>query len=678
MRRAGWAPPLLFLVSCAACRGAAPAPVVTARAPGPPAPAREAAPARCGASVDVGELLARHARAYGSPEAVAASLPVVLSGTLALEGRTGTTEIVVAADAHRSQTSVAGLFAASGVDARGPWSLGGASGVLVRLAGVEAVSPALDAWLLRRAYVTAFDVARDTARCEDTGAGPSSGARVDLLFSRPELGAPVLAFDLESGALLSVAHTQADGKATRTTYEAWSDADHGVRWPRRSTEHPLVGSTTVHDHARVVRGLDCVRFEGQGVAIPDRGAPCTAPPQERFTLRWPAGERPRVRLPLTYLGSELLVRARLGGREVNAFLDSGAGATAVDATTPAGAELHPALELTGAGATQKLRLGFGELPSLDLGDLHAERVPTVGVPIPALDAFGDKRPELILGYSFFAAAVVRVDYKRLEVVLAKSTGGMFAKGSEPRAVPLRVLDGKLVAEGVVEGSPAPFEIDTGNGGGLDLFKRWAAARGLPGSRPVVELKGRYGAGAAETTATFYRLGTASLGPITFDEHITHVSDPPASGLLAGLAGNDVLARCDAVVFDVGKRTLWLEGTCDRPVPERRAGWRLEKRPDPSAADRPWVVSALWPDGAAQRAGVLVGDRVLEVGGKPATLDVASLWALEQQPAGTKLHVLVARNASAGASAGASAVASGRERKRLVLELRSPAAAASPP
>ena len=38
----------------------------------------------------------------------------------------------------------------------------------------------------------------------------------------------------------------------------------------------------------------------------------------------------------------------------------------------------------------------------------------------------------------------------------------------------------------------------------------------------------------------------------------------------------------------------------------------------------------------------LGDRVMEVGGKPATADVAPLWAMEQQAAGTKLPVVVKR------------------------------------
>lgn len=641
----------------AACGGEGRAPDARPKAP---APFSRSPGARCPVAIDAtvaGELLARHSRGYGSPEQVSAALPISLAGTATIEGRAGKLETAITADAHRSQLFVAGILAASGVDAKGAWTLDAGSGVVEHLAPAEGVDALLDAWLLRHAYVAPPLAAESKVRCEDL---PTGGARVDVTFTRPELGTPTLAFDLETAALLSIVHEQADGKAITTTFEAWSDPDHGVRWPRKSTERPAVGNATATEVTSVLHGLSCSRIDPSGVALPEQGAACTAPPPDRFVLQWPAPDalgRTLVRLPFTYLGSELLVRAKLGGREITAFLDSGAGVTAVDATTPAGLNFKPSIEISGAGSTQKARFGFGELPTVDLGELRALHVPAVSVPIPALDAFGDKRPELILGYSFFASAVIRVDYKRLEVVIARSADGLFAKASEPRALPLRLLRGKIIVDGSVEGIVAPFEVDTGNGGGLDLYKKWASARGLPGARPVATMTGRFGVGTAETSSSFFRIAKASLGPIMFDDRVTHLADPPGTGVVAGLAGNEVLARCDAVLFDVRQRKLWLEGACDRAVPERRVGWRFEKKVDAAFPDRPWVVSALWPEGPAERAGVRLGDRVLEIGGKPATADVAVLWALEQQPAGTKLPVLLSR---AGA----------KTKERVVVELRS--------
>ena len=52
---------------------------------------------------------------------------------------------------------------------------------------------------------------------------------------------------------------------------------------------------------------------------------------------------------------------------------------------------------------------MGELETVIVGDLLLQHLPVASVPIPALDDAGDKRPELILGYSLFEAMAVRID-----------------------------------------------------------------------------------------------------------------------------------------------------------------------------------------------------------------------------------------------------------------------------
>ncbi|MBS2013837.1 MAG: aspartyl protease family protein [Deltaproteobacteria bacterium] len=610
----------------------------------------------CPAAVDGKEILARHGQAYGSPEAVAATLPVVLSGSVTVEGKTGKVEAVLTKDHFRTQAYVAGMYGASGVDARGAWNMDGGAGVVERLSATEGLDAYFDPWLLRRGYVSAFDPARDKARCTDDG----GAARVEIAFDRPELGDPKLTFDLETGALLAATHRQSDGKALLTTFEAWGDRDPAsksmVRWPKKQTDHPVAGSNSTSELTERATGLSCVRIDLTGVAIPERGEACLAPPANRFTLTWPGeGIAGVVRVPMTYHGSEVFVRAKVGGREVWALLDSGASITALDATAPIASSFTPAVEMTGSGATQKVRFGIGEIATITVGGLEASHVPVASVPIPALDAFGDKRPELILGYSFFASAAIRVDYAHGMVAFHRVSDGLFAKNVESRALPLRVLKSKMVADGEVEGARALFEIDTGNAGGLDLYKKWASAHDMPGSRPSLALKGKFGVGAGETTSVFFRHAKGALGPIRFDDRVAHISDPPDPGDIAGLAGNEVLSRCDAIVFDLAKRTLFLEGSCDRKNPERKMGWRFEKRPDPAFPDRPWVVSAMWPGSPADRAGVRPGDRLLEVGGKPASQAIEAVWTAESGPDGTKVPVVVFRNG---------------KQERLVAELRS--------
>jgi hypothetical protein len=256
MRRSLLLPGALVLSSCGGVSERA-STLAGRAATAAPAVASGGALSRCPSALDARELLARHARNYGSAEAVAASLPVVLSGTVTIESQTGKVEVVVTRNAVRSVAWIAGLVEGNGTDATGAWTLEGGSGVVERQRANEGIEAALDAWLLRRTYVGAFDTTRDTARCADVGAPANGGARVDLGFARPELGSPVLSFDLESGALLSTAHDRPIFLGRRVADERML---RGLARPthlrRRSLGPRLVGRAGGHAVRSIVRGRE--------------------------------------------------------------------------------------------------------------------------------------------------------------------------------------------------------------------------------------------------------------------------------------------------------------------------------------------------------------------------------------------------------------------------------------
>ncbi len=619
MRTAASVPLLLsfFLSSCGAGPEPARAPVqaqpkVVAR----PAPG----PVRCPATVDARDLLARHAKAFGAHDAITSELPRSMRGDVEVDGKHGAIVVVLAKDGFRSTTAIGGVAAGMGIDPEGSWELPMGAGVVERLTGpAEDGEVHFEGWLLRRGYLNASP---DRVTCVDE----STGARVDLAFGAEALASPTLSFDLASASLLAASHRQTDGRVSRITFEGWSDADaKGVRWPKKATTHPASGSpaTVIYEPARAATcGDDCARA-----------------PKSPLTIAWPATGRAKI--PLSFVRRSLLVRASLGGRELDALLDSGASITVVDATTPAGLTFVPAFKVEGASATQKIKVGVGALPSIALGALTASDVPTASVPIPALDAMGKRRPEVILGYSFFASSVVRVDYKRSEIVFAPPRTALHAP--DARSVPLRVAGGKLLAEATVEGKPAWFEIDTGNTGALDLYRRWESAHAIPGDRPMISVTGRFGAGTKETAARFFRLKSASLGPITLEGALVHDGDPPDPGDIAGLAGNSLFARCDAIVIDHHARKLYFEGACDRRVPENLMMWRFANKPDPAHPKSPWVVDFVVPGSSIDRAKIAKGDRVVSVGGKAVTDDLAALEPIETQPEGTKVPVVLLRD-----------------------------------
>lgn len=637
LRVTGLATAVIILGACGAPPEAA-APAPPPRAPAPEAVSRVT---RCPAAIDPRQILARSAKSFGSAEAIARVPLRALDGATETDGQPGKASVVIGASALRTTSQLGGIVAGSGIDDEGAWDLPGGAGVVERLRGAEEeVDVRFDDWFWRRKWLVMGAEAKAT--CTNDGL---SGAHVDLAFGHPELGSPVLSFDLDTGALVESTHTQSDGRIDRTSFDAWSEADSsGVRWPQKAITHPASGSSTTTIYERARANASCVKRNEKGETSLREGPECTEAPENPARIRWPSSGR--VRVPLAFVRRSLIVRAKASGRELDAILDSGASITVIDATTPAAALFKPAAELMGSGSTQAVKAGIGELSSLGVGELVFANAPAASVPIPALDAMGKRRPELILGYTLFAAGVVRIDYARSEIVFAKP--GTALASPNARSVPLRVASGKLLVSANVEGHAAWFELDTGNSGALDLYRKWADAKGIPGNRAVTKALGRFGAGSGHTTAHFYRLKTAGLGPIDFGGGLVHDGDPPDVGIVAGLAGNALFARCDAVVIDHDARKLFFEGACNRPVPENKMMWRFLKKDDK------WEVDLVVPGSSTDRAGIKEGDVVLEVGGRPIGDDPAALEPIETQPDGTKVPVVLER---------------GGTKRRVVVELK---------
>ncbi len=676
---------LLALVACAACAAAptgsgSPAPSATAgpsSARGREGSTRAAPRSHC-TEVDAAALLRRHAEAFGAPDALRDELPRTLAGEISRGGRRGSFEIVLDRTRHRSASSIGGLYEADGVDERGSWSLG-VAGTVERTSSTEAVGTRFEAWLLRREYGRGLDPARTRVACE---LAPDGAPRAVVRYDDPDLGNPRLSFDLESGALVEAQHTSADGTREALDFTTWTVKDaHGVRWPSSFVERrPIAAATETHVTTNAP-GLACV---AQLVAGAPRASDCLAPPSPTLTFVWPdrpgAPHRPTpldptrpplevavdanaphatevtsatpepMHVPMTFAFGEPVVRVRVGERDTWAIVDSGAMMSLVDSTTPLAGLFRPTMSTDGAGLTQTVRMGLGELANVRVGGLTLLRLPAVSAEAPALDALAPRRPELLLGYSLFASLGVRIDYAAQEIVLAPSADRLHDEHAVE--VPLRVLEGKIFVEAKVEGQSGAFLVDTGDDGGFEVNEVWATPHGLPGTRPTVATEGLFGVGTAKTSSVRFRAARSGLGPISFDDRVVSVGQTPGADY-AGRIGNEVLSRCRAVVFDVAHRKLWLAPPCDRAVPELKSGFVLERREDPAFPEEPWVVSAVVAGGSAARSGVEVGDRLLQLDGKAAGLDASTIRPVLARPAGARVPLVVARHG---------------ERKKLVLEL----------
>jgi hypothetical protein len=615
---------LLFAVLAAASCASPSARHAAGSAP----PGAGTGPVACPAVPDVKELLARHALAFGSREAVARALPRSFAGEVVTQGKKGTVELALDRGGRFSQTAVVGgMLSGSGVDANGPWSLPYA-GVPLRLRADEAVEVAFGAWLEGRDYLAAFDPRRDAATCTVGAAGP----QVSVRYGLPEVGNPELAFGLADAALLSVTHLDVQDHETVLDFRGWSDADQaGVRWPRAIHWKEASGSESLVTWTRSGPGLACPSRPSEG---------CLAPPGARLAFSWP--EQTPVRVPAAFFMNEVLLRAEVGGRSCWGLVDSGATLQFVDAGSPLLGAFHPAVAAKRSASEQDSPVIPGEIPgAVALGDLVVRSFPAAAVPLPSFDEFGARRPEMLVGHPLFLGTAVRIDYARQELLLARDARVLHGSGAV--AIPLKVMGESVVTEARLDSIAGWFELDTGYSEALYLYQNWAEGHGFPGQRPTVTVRQQSEIGTNQVDEQRMRPRTFELGPIRLAEPLVPIAS--ARGLsdrIAGQLGNGVFARCAAVVFDIPNRTLWLEPPCDRDVAEDLSGWVLSRKDSTAHPDRPWVVRFVIPGGAADLAGVKAGDRILRIGGRAAMLERSTFESVTQQAPGTAVPAVIVR------------------------------------
>jgi len=590
-------------------------------------PAVETAQDACPAIPDVQELLARHAYAFGSKEFAAHALPRSFTGETVAQGKKGTVEIVLDRKGRFSQSTViGGMLSASGVDAKGPWSLGYA-GVPLRLREDEAVELAFSAWMQGRDFLDSFDPRRDSATCAVGAVGPQISVRYNL----PEIGNPELDFGFTDASLLSVTHLDIHGHKTVLSFRKWSEADPaGVRWPLIIHRKEASGSESLIALTKSVPGVECPSRTSED---------CLAPPRTKLAFSWPK-DTP-VRVPSTFFLNEVLLHARVGERMFWGLVDSGATLNVIDSGSPLASVFHPAA-MESSTPDQFSQFTLGEIrEAVELGDLVVKHLPVAAVPMPSFDDFGERRPEMLIGYPIFLGTAVRIDHARKEVLLAKEAGSIHSK--EAIAIPLKVLGQVVVAEARIDGVTGWFVLDSGYSEALDLFKDWAAVHGFPGARPSYSFRQKGEFGDSQTDEKRMRPATFELGPIRLAEPLVAIESVNSpSDRIAGQLGYALFARCTAVVFDMANRNLWLEPPCDRDVPEDLSGWVLERKDSAAYPDRPWVVRFVIPGGSADMAGVKAGDRILQLGGKFAILDISTFESVTRQSPGTEVPAVIVR------------------------------------
>jgi hypothetical protein len=195
-------------------------------------------------------------------------------------------------------------------------------------------------------------------------------------------------------------------------------------------------------------------------------------------------------------------------------------------------------------------------------------------------------------------------------------------------------------QGRIDGRPALLAMDTGDRSASTLFAPFAEAHGLRGDAGTQQVTG-WGVGGP-LLARLLRLPRLELGTVALREVLARVPVGPMgvfSGRLADASvGSAVLGRLRPT-FDYGRGVVRL-AAAGSPGPvglaDRTGMWL--RRPDPWQGD--FEVHSLRRGGAAERARLRAGDRVVAVDGTPCRALVLASWREQAAaaPAGTLLRV----------------------------------------
>lgn len=324
------------------------------------------------------------------------------------------------------------------------------------------------------------------------------------------------------------------------------------------------------------------------------------------------------------LGGLLALEARLeGGSPGLWLLDSGSTDHLIDAALASRLGLASESSVPLVTMAGRQRVSRVRLPALDLGTSGAGQA--VAVPASALavdlqplqDLAGEAVQGLI-GMPALAGRVTRIDLAGASLVFDAPVPGPRGAWIE---LPLRLEGGlPVLAVTLAPGLGGDCLFDTGNAGAVVLYAH--AADDRLRDRPLPELVSRELGG--EVGVSYARSLELSLGGLRRrDVPVVLERGPQARrgahfDRLLGSVGAAVFEGC-RLTLDLPRSRLLVEGDASGALPGG-FGFAVSRLADQLVLDR------VLADGPAARAGLLAGDLLLEVDGRPAPARPAGLWA----------------------------------------------------
>jgi hypothetical protein len=403
----------------------------------------------------------------------------------------------------------------------------------------------------------------------------------------------------------------------------------GVMVPRRTIDR--IGNDPQYDQ---VTDVASISFGPQEDA--SRYAP---PPPPADISQWPAG-KDSVTLPFKLINNHIYFDVSINGSAPLTFLfDTGAtnfmqaGVARVLGITAEG-------KLPGGGVGEKLEsTGLAKVKSTSIGGFALpDQVFGVDdggawVAIEGVKSAG------IVGYEFARRSVVTIDYEGHTITFTKPAA--FHPPAGVAAVPFAFSNHIPMISAQIDEASGSFMVDTGSRAAVMVMGPFEQSHRLVEKYHATTLSTiGYGVGGP-ARAKLARAGQLTIGSVTIPapviEFITNKSGVGADTHTAGNIGGDILKRF-TVTLDYEHQQLWLQPNAlarQREVFDRSGLWISR------AKDGGIQVVDVNPESAAAKAGLVAGDEIVDVQGKPAAhWELGDLREAFKGDVGTKIALVV--------------------------------------
>ncbi len=359
---------------------------------------------------------------------------------------------------------------------------------------------------------------------------------------------------------------------------------------------------------------------------------------------FPAGAT-AVTVPFRLDNGHIVVDVSVNGTPAQPFLlDSGAVAL-VDSGHAARLAIRSDGDAALGGAGEgTASMGLALLKTLQIGALRFDRQVVLTANLADVSRAGGQDVAGLFGFEVLQRAVTTIDYAQRLVTFTRPAAFVAPTGAA--VVPLHFDRHMPMIRATVDGIEGEFQLDTGATSGLTLTRSFAAENHLiertHAVRSVVSGQGVDG----PTRALLGRADELDIGKLSISRPIALVSQASrGNGALTYAAGNigSGTLRRFTVTLDYGHRAAYFVPNKDFSVPDvfDRSGMRLVANADGSLK-----VTAVTTGGAAEKADLEVGDRILAIDGLASgAVSLSELRDRFKGPVGTRYMLSVGRDGS---------------------------------